>query len=127
MGNKEQERRILEHILTQAHQQQNSYLFLVACLNYLALPLVNQDCKSLTGNGTFPLPVKVRDVLKALSIPYTGPIWNLVLKAALQIIEKGAGLQDLGSPLDCRQFLPHLRLREAKNWSVIGFKTLSEV
>lgn len=65
MGNKEQERRILEHIISQSHLQENAYIFIIACLNYLLLPLVNLDSKVSLNS---PLPLKVREVLKALKI-----------------------------------------------------------
>ena len=38
LGNKQQERALLEHIISQAHQQQNHYIFVLACLNYSLLP-----------------------------------------------------------------------------------------
>ena len=66
LGNKEQEKRVLEHILSQANQQENGYIFIIACLNYLALPLVNLDSKV---SQTSPLPLKVREVIKSLKIP----------------------------------------------------------
>ena len=67
MGNKEQERRILEHILSSAYQQANTYIFIIGCLNYLALPLANLDSKSVP--SAQHLSSKVREVIKALKIP----------------------------------------------------------
>ena len=55
----------MEHILSQAHSQDNAYIFIIACLNYLTLPLVNLDSKVSLQS---PLPLKVREVLKAMKI-----------------------------------------------------------
>lgn len=41
LGNKEQERRILEHIISQSKQQENKYIFILASLNYMSQPTVN--------------------------------------------------------------------------------------
>jgi len=54
-------------------------------LNYLALPLVNLDSKQV---ARMPLAAKVREVFKALNITITGPIWQLIFKAAMVMVNK---------------------------------------
>ena len=68
--------------------QQNYYIFIVACLNYLTLPLVNMDSKKVVPGGGMTLPAKVRDILKDFKIPILGPIWHLIMKAGTIAISK---------------------------------------
>lgn len=88
MGNKEQEKRILEHVIQQAHNLGNSYIFVIACLNYMALSSVNLDSNPQTGTRAENLPKKVRETLKAMAIPIQGPIWHLITKASHAALAK---------------------------------------
>ena len=86
----------------------------------MALPLVNLDTKLNTGGRGESLPLKVRDTLKAMAIPIQGPVWHLIMKASMATIAKA-----LDTTPEMKQLLPLVKLREAKNWATIGFKTLS--
>ena len=86
----------------------------------MVLPLANLDSKA--AKPSEKLPTKVRDAIKAMSIPVQGPVWHLILKASMTTITKA--LNTATAP-HLKPLLPLIKLREAKNWGVIGFKTLS--
>ena len=109
---------------------------MIACLNYLALPSVNTDTKKALASTGQAVPAKLKSVFKDLNIPLQGPLWNLVVKAASLTISKQAF--SVASPTqpsgpsclteDLAVFLlPLVKLREAKNWATIGFKTLARI
>ena len=85
--------------------------------------MVNLDSKKVTG---IPMPAKVKDVIKALNVSIQGPIWHIIMKVAKLMISKAQALPASPS-INIKQLVPLLELREAKNWQVIGFQTLSEI
>lgn len=68
------------------------------------------------------MPKKVRETLKAMSIPIQGPVWHLITRACHVAVAKALDI----SP-EIKRLIPLINLREAKNWSTIGLKTLSQI
>jgi len=44
------------------------------------------DCKQNSGGAG--LPIKVKEVIKSMKIPYQGPVWHLIIKAAMSMVNK---------------------------------------
>ena len=76
MGNKDQERLMLEHILLQAHTLNNSYLFVISCINYSYL----DHTKLYRGNAN--MGSKLSALLKQIKVAVEGPLWNYILQIA---------------------------------------------
>lgn len=57
-----------------------------------------------------------------MAIPIQGPVWHLVTKACHIVIAKA-----LDTNPEIKRLTPLVYLREAKNWSTIGLKTLSQI
>ena len=70
---KNQERLLLEHIMYQANNLGNSYIFIIACINLAQVDHM-KTLKSSQKIGT-----KLTEVLKALKVTVEGPIWYEIL------------------------------------------------
>ena len=63
----------MEHIVYQANNLGNSYIFILSCIN---LAQVDQ---MKTHKSTLNISKKLSDVLKALKVSVEGPLWHEII------------------------------------------------
>lgn len=79
MGNKEQEKVMLEHIMFQAHNLNNHYLFAISTLNYVQM----DHSKIVRKDGEVQkVGMKLGNLFKTLKLVVEGPLWNDILQVA---------------------------------------------
>ena len=98
----------------QAHQQQNHYIFVLACLNYALLPQARQA----TGHAA-----KITEALKLMSLPVQGPVWNALTQACLVKIYQ---MHEFNTKRDfISELKPLVILRQSQTYDAIGCNSIA--
>eukprot|EP00347_Sterkiella_histriomuscorum_P022054 403331848 len=119
VGSRSQERQLIEHIIYQAHQLNNNYLFIVSCVNFSQIDF----CKTLKSSNY--ITHKLAEVFKSIKVMVEGPLWYDIL----QIANKKIG--SLQEQIISRDFVtelkPMLILAKSQIWENIGSKILTRL
>lgn len=120
LGNRQQEKQLIEHVIYQANKMHKVYIFIMALLNYASMP----DSKAMLIRQLKISP-KILSVFREFKIHSSGgaPLWNDLLRAAeMKMLLSTQKLTNLDL---LSQLKNHLGMVHVSSWSEIGSHFMS--
>jgi hypothetical protein len=117
--NRDQERLLLEHIIYQANNLNNAYIFVISCINLAQVDHMKSS------KSAQQVSQKLGEILKQFKVVIEGPLWYDIIQVANK---KLLQLQEMVINRNfVRELKPLMTLAKALNWESIGSQMLSRV